>query len=168
MNIWSNNLKSTTAKSLSHAQKKVLILTTLKMRKRNKKRLKLNLNLFANWLRMFLVTKLRKLWLAHVSMNHPVCLLHLNTVGLPIWNVSWKLKLSATTAWPATWCLRRQWKSILTTQSFQNSVLKLRLTKVTRLLRTLFGSFMRHPFLHQDSHLKTPANLLHVFTEWLS
>lgn len=168
MNIWFNNSRSMTVKSLSHAQRKVLILTILKMRKRNKKNLKLNSSPFASWLRMFLVTKLRKLWLAHVSMNHPVFLLHLNTVGLLTWNVLWKLKHSAITVWPAIWCLRKQWKSIQTTQSFQNSVLKLKLTKVTRLLRILFGSFTRHPFLHQDSHLKTPANLQHVFTEWLS
>lgn len=168
MSTWFNNSKSMTAKSLFHAQRKVLISTTLKMRKRNKKSLKLNLSLFANWLRMYLVTKLRRLWLAHVLMNHPAYLLHLNMVGLLIWNVSWKLKLSATTAWPATWCLRRLWKSIQTMQSFQNSALKLKLTKATRLLRTLFGSSTRHPFLHQDSPLKTQANLQHVFTEWLS
>jgi len=151
MSTWFNKSKTMMERNWSHAPKKDLNWKRLKKKRRTRKRRKQDLKTSANWWRMSLETKLRKLLSAQELMNHHAFLLPENSDGLPIWRESWRHKHSETHLWPHTWYPRRPWKSTLRTQSSRNWERRLNKIPVIRLSRIWSGFSSRHPSSHLDS-----------------
>ena len=166
MSTWFNNWKIMTPRNSNLAPKKDLNSMKLKKRRSQEKKRRLNSNLSANWWRMSLEIRLRRLLFPTELMNHLVCWSLENMDGLPIWKESWKLRLSETPPWPHTWCPRRPWKSILRMLLSKNWERRPKLTKVTRLLRIWSGWCLRPHSSLQDSPLMKQAPLPTESTEW--
>ena len=126
------------------------------------------MNLFANKLRKSLVIRLKRSSLVKDSMNLLASSLLVNTVGLPIWKESWRLKLLEMLPCLLIWSPRRLWKSILITPSFKNLRLSLIRIKLIRLLRISFGYSSKPLSWPLVSLLMRPTPSPTESTEWSS